>query len=95
MADAFDKGTVVASDARTPFYDAVSERWPDQRTLREYEERRHRRELNRAAQKPVVNVTVTGVPGHLSADTGSGVIEYSPEPAPRPGGPLSAVPPCT
>jgi hypothetical protein len=96
MTDAFGEEQAVVPDARTPFYDAISEGWPGQRTIREYEERRHQRELERAARQPVINVTVTGVPGHLSADTGSGRVEYSPEPVPRPEGPLSVLePPCT
>lgn len=91
-----DDEAVVIPDARTPFYDDLTERWPDSRTVREYEASSHRRELELAAQKPVVNVTVTGVPGYLSADTATGEVTYSPGPPPEPTVPLSVPePPCT
>lgn len=91
-----DDEAVVIPDARTPFYDDLTERWPDSRTVRDYESGAHRRALELASQKPVINVTVAGVPGHLSADTGTGEIVYSPEPSPEPTLPLAVPePPCT
>lgn len=71
-------------DPRTPFYDQMSAAWPDHATIREYEAAAHRRELEAAAQPPVINVTVTGLPGHYAADTGTGEIAYVPGAAPGP-----------
>ena len=102
MADFPDPGTAVAPDDRTPFFDLLTENWPHwsedaeiaPATVIEYLTRAHQREL--AAQKPVVNVTVAGQPGHLSADTATGGVAWSPEPAPDPTAPLAVIdsPPC-
>jgi hypothetical protein len=89
MADAFDSETVTALDDWTPFFDQLSGAWTEAggsaaSTVADYLAGAHRRELEAASQKPVVNVTVEGVPGHVSADTGTGEMTYSPEPAPEP-----------
>ena len=97
MADFPDRGTAVAPDDRTPFFDKTAEDWPGRSehaeiapaTVVDYLTRAHQREL--AAQKPVVNVTVAGQPGHLSADTATGSVAWSPGPAPDPTAPLAVV----
>jgi hypothetical protein len=99
MADFPDRGTAVAPDDRTPFFDLLSSEWTAvgsdaAATVIDYLTGAHQREL--AAQKPVVNVTVAGQPGHLVADTATGEVAWSPEPAPEPTAPLAVVepPPC-
>lgn len=96
MADALESETVLAPDARAPFFDWMSENWPDAKTVREYVESAHRRELERASQPPVVNVVVAGSPGHYTFDSGSGEAGWSPGPPPEPVAPLSVAEPlCT
>jgi hypothetical protein len=102
MAAFPDPPPAVAPDARTPFFDLMTDNWPRwsptpevaPATVIEYLTGAHQREL--AAQKPVVNVTVAGQPGHLSADTATGGVAWSPEPASDPTAPLAVVdrPPC-
>jgi hypothetical protein len=99
MADFLDRGTAVAPDDRTPFFDALSAEWiaagsDAAAAVFDYMAAAHQREL--VAQKPVINVTVAGQPGHLSADTATGGAAWSPEPAPDPTVPLAVVdsPPC-
>jgi hypothetical protein len=80
MADTFDSETVTAPDDWTPFFDQLSGAWTEAggsaaSTVADYLAGAHRRELEAASQKPVVNV---------SADTGTGEMTYSPEPAPEP-----------
>lgn len=79
-----DVEEIPVIDPRTPFYDLVSGEWPDHVTIREYETGAHRRQMEEAARPPVINVTVAGLPGHLSADTGTGEIAYVTGPAPGP-----------
>jgi len=96
MADT-PETVVAAPDTRTPFFDLLTENWPHwsedaeiaPATVTAYLTRAHQREL--AAQKPVINVTVAGQSGHLSADTATGGAAWSPEPAPDPTAPLAVV----
>jgi hypothetical protein len=96
MADFLDPGTAVAPDDRTPFFDALSAEWiavgsDAAAAVFDYMASAHQREL--ASQKPVVNVTVAGRPGHLSADTATGDVAWSPEPARDPTAPLAVADP--
>lgn len=77
-----DKDTVVPPDDRTPLFASVARHWPDQHIADSYREAMHRRDLERAALPPVVNVTVPGVPGHFTATGGQEAVAYSPDPEP-------------
>lgn len=69
----------VALDDRAPLFDDLLETWPDQATARHCREVVHRMDVQRAAQPPVVNVTVPGVPGHFTGQPG-GPVAYLPGP---------------
>jgi hypothetical protein len=77
-ADPLDKAVPVALDDRAPWFEWAVENWPDRETARETERAVHRREIARAAQPPVVHVTVPGVPGHFTGRPG-GPVAYSPD----------------
>jgi hypothetical protein len=78
--DPFDKSVPVALDDRAPLFEDLGEIWPDRVTARQCLAAVHRMDVERAAQPPVVNVTVPGVPGHFTGQMG-GSVAYSPDPA--------------
>jgi hypothetical protein len=67
----------------TPFFDWLLENWPDQDAAGIIRNRAHAREVGRAAQPPVVNVALAGVPGHFTGTAGQGEVAYVP-PSPHP-----------
>jgi hypothetical protein len=79
MLDPFDLAESVALDDRAPWFEWLTEAWPDRETSRVYQQAVHRLDVQRAAQPPVVNVTVPGVPGHFTGPM-TGPVAYVPDP---------------
>lgn len=80
-ADPLDTSVSVALDDRAPLFEELGEAWPDRATARDCQAAVHRRDVERAAQPPVINVTVPGVPGHFTGQPG-GPVAYLPEDSP-------------
>lgn len=88
-----DPETVVPADEESaPYFDWVAEHWPDARAAVQIMSRQHEFDMERAAQPPVVNVTVVdgeGVPafdGHIRVQTGpQRTLAYVVGPAPEQG----------
>lgn len=74
--DVLDPSTPIACDARSPWLDKLIHDWADKDTSLDVIQALHRLDLVRAAQPPVVNVTVTGVPGYFSHVAGTGDVSY-------------------
>jgi len=77
--DVLDPSIPIACDARSPWLDRLIHDWEDKDTSLDVIQALYRFDLVRAAQPPVVNVTVTGVPGYFSHVAGTGDISYKPE----------------
>jgi hypothetical protein len=75
--DIFDKSVPVALDDRAPWFEWMGEKWPDRATAISCREAVHRLEVARAAQPPVINVTVPGV-GQFSGTVGADSFSYAP-----------------
>jgi hypothetical protein len=82
MTCPLDADAVVPLDWRTPLFAATVRHWPDKDAADRYRDDMHHRDIERAGQPPVVNVTVPGIPGHFTATAGQEKIAYSPDPAP-------------
>jgi hypothetical protein len=78
--DPLDKAVPVALDDQAPWFEWMTEAWPVRATARRCRAAVHRMDVERAAQPPVFNVTVPGVPGHFTGTPG-GAVAYSPDPA--------------
>jgi hypothetical protein len=79
-AHPLDTSVPVVPDDHAPWFEWMTEHWPVRATARSCREAVHRMDVARAAQPPVVNVTVPGVPGHFTGRMG-GPVAYSPDPA--------------
>lgn len=77
--DPLDPAVPVALDDRAPEFEELAESWPGRATAQQCVAAVHRMDIDRAAQPPVINVTVPGVPGHFTGSPGSAVA-YSPDP---------------
>jgi hypothetical protein len=77
-ADPLDESVPVALDDRAPLFDDLAETWLDRATARLCRDAVHRMDVERAAQPPVVNVTVPGIPGHFTGQMG-GPVAYLPD----------------
>jgi hypothetical protein len=77
--DYLDKSVPVALDDefKVPWFDWLTGRWPDRDTASSCLQFVHRMDVDRAAQPPVINVTVPGVPGHFAGQPG-GPVSYLP-----------------
>jgi hypothetical protein len=84
---------VVLVDYRTPFFSSVCEHWPDGRSAKLYREEAHCRDIRQAAQPPVVNVSLPGVPGYFTGTAGQAVVAYVQGPAPEMTGGFAVIPP--
>lgn len=78
-AHPLDTAASVALDDRAPFFEDLAKKWPDRATVMLCLDAVHRMDIERAAQPPVVNVTVPGVPGHFTGQLG-GPVSYLPDP---------------
>lgn len=78
--DPLDTAVPVALDAQAPWFERMTEEWPDRATARLCRDHVHRMDVVRAAQPPVVNVTVPGVPGYFTGQPG-GPVAYVHNPA--------------
>jgi hypothetical protein len=76
--DSLDKAVQVVLDDHAPWFDWMTETWPDRATARQSREAVHRMDVERAAQPPVINVTVPGVPGRFTGTPG-GAVAYVPD----------------
>jgi len=81
-SDPLDPVVLVALDDRAPEFEGLTEGWPDRATARDLLAEVHRRDVERAAQPPVVNVTVPGVPGHFTGTLLGGLVAYQVSPNP-------------
>jgi hypothetical protein len=74
------------ADSEAPSFDSYYEwmlaNWPDRATAQHCLSAVHRFDLERAAQPPVVNVALAGVPGHFTGTAGNGDVTYVP-PSPQ------------
>lgn len=77
MDDPLDKATVVPVFYETPWFELVADTWPDRETARYYRDVLHSKDIQRASQPPVINVTVPGIPGHFTAAVGTTEVAYS------------------
>lgn len=77
--DPLDKAVPVALDDQAPWFKWMTENWPDRATAGACRDIVHRMDVARAAQQPVINVTVPGV-GLFSGTAGGGEVAYSPNP---------------
>jgi hypothetical protein len=57
----------------------MTDNWPDRATAELLLDAVHRRDVDRAAQPVVVNVTVPGLPGRFTGALGSKTVAYSPD----------------
>lgn len=80
-ADPLDTSFPVALDDRAPAFEDLTEEWSDRATARQCLAAVHRMDIERAAQPPVVNVTVPGIPGHFTGQPG-GPVSYVSDQAP-------------
>jgi hypothetical protein len=82
-ADPLDTSVPVALDDefKAPWFDWLAEKWPDRGTARQCLTVVHRMDVERAAQQPVINVTVPGVAGHFTGTLGGGEVAYVPDQA--------------
>jgi hypothetical protein len=78
VPDSLDASVPAALDDRAPWFEWMAKTWPDRATAVGCHEAVHRLEVERAAQVPVINVTVPGVPGHFTG-TPDGPVAYSPD----------------
>jgi hypothetical protein len=78
VPDPFAKAVPVALDDEAPWFKWMTENWPDRATVAACHDFVRRMDVARAAQPPVVNVTVGGIPGHFTG-TPSGPVAYSPD----------------
>jgi hypothetical protein len=78
--DPLDTTVPVALDDRAPWFERLAENWSDRETASRCREHVHRMDVERAAQPPVINVTVPGVPGHFTGSPGTGEVAYAPGP---------------
>lgn len=62
MADPLDTGTPILVDCEPACYRRLSRAWHDRGTVQDLDEALHQLELERAAQLPVISMTVTGPP---------------------------------
>jgi hypothetical protein len=92
MTDPLDAAEAVALDDQAPWFDWMTEAWPDRATARHCLRYVHLRDVERAAQPPVIHVTVPGIPGHFTGTAGGSEVAYEPVPAPEAGG-LSCIAP--
>lgn len=76
--DSLDASVPVALDDHAPWFEWMTEAWPDRATARDCRSAVHRMDVERAAQPPVINVTVPGVPGHFTGTPG-GPVAYLPD----------------
>jgi hypothetical protein len=74
-----DKSVPVALNDQTPWFEWMTENWPDRATARHYRDYVHRQDVARAAQPPVIEVTVPGVPGHFTGTLGGNGVAYTPD----------------
>jgi hypothetical protein len=81
--DYLDKSVPAAldDDFKAPWFDWLTEQWPERDTARGCLAAVHRMDVERAMQPPVVNVTVPGIPGHFTGTLGGGEVAYLPDPA--------------
>ncbi len=78
VPDPLNPATPTALDDRAPLFEWLAENSPDRATASHCREYVHRMDVLRAAQPPVVNVTVPGVPGHFTGTSGTGEVAYKP-----------------
>jgi hypothetical protein len=78
-ADYLDATAPAAQDDRAPWFKWMTDNWPDRATAELVLDMVHRKDVDRAAQPVVVNVTVPGVPGHFTGTLGSEGVAYSPD----------------
>lgn len=74
--DVLDPSNPVACEERAPWFDQLVRDWEDKSTSLDVVQALHRFDLARAAQPPVVNVTVAGMPGFFSHVTGTEEVAY-------------------
>lgn len=82
MSHPLDTATPVVLDHRAPWFEMMVEHWPDRATAQHYLYAVHRREVARAAQPPVINVVMPGVPGYFTGTADGREAAYVPGPAP-------------
>jgi hypothetical protein len=75
--DPLDKAVPVALDDHAPWFEWMTEAWPDRATARHYRTSVHRMDVERASQPPVIHVTVPGV-GQFSGTVGGDSFSYAP-----------------
>jgi hypothetical protein len=91
MTDPLDKDTVVVTGMSAAEFDNLVRSWPDRQTAQDVADAVHERELARAAQPPVINVTMPGAPGHLSMVPGGSSVSWSPGDAPAAGSAIGVI----
>lgn len=79
--DPFDPAVPVVLDDQSPWFEWMTEQWPDRATAKTCRDYVHRMDVDRATQPPVINVTVPGVSGYFTGTMGSGTVAYAPDPA--------------